>query len=93
MCGFLQETFPNTPVWAHTPDFVTMAPFYRIILKLTYTIHWTVHPSKVGTVSHLPLYTGLSKMNMLDIQCLTEEQGAKVHVLQSSQPPFRYRIL
>ena len=31
-------------------------------------------------------------MDMLDTQCLTEEQGARVHVLQNSRPSFRYRI-
>lgn len=31
-------------------------------------------------------------MNILHTQCLTEEQDAKVHVLQSSQTSFRYRI-
>ena len=45
--------------------------------------------SMVNTVSHLPLYTALSELNILDTHCLTEEQGAKVHVLQSSKSRFR----
>ena len=34
MCGFLQEAFPDTPVQAHTPVFVSVT-HYIIILKST----------------------------------------------------------